>query len=73
MSNSTGPRQHVSGKLDLELRARSTIHGRDPGDDVARHQPQGDPVRVLKNDRVVDCQAERRSGRHGGSDRTRKP
>jgi hypothetical protein len=48
-----------SGKLNLEICARSIGDGRDSGDDVARHEPKDEPVRVLKNDRVVDCQVER--------------
>ena len=46
-------------KLDLELCARLIRHGRDPGDDVTRQQAQDEPVRVLKNDRVVDRQVKR--------------
>jgi hypothetical protein len=31
----------------------------DSGKDVTRQQAQSELVRVVKNDRVVDCQAER--------------
>ena len=45
-------------KLDLEL--RDLLRRRcDPGKDVTRQQAQREPVRVVKNDRVVDRQAER--------------
>ena len=47
------------GKLNLERCARPMGDGRDPGDDVARHQPHGEAVRVLEDDRVVDGQVER--------------
>jgi len=33
--------------------------GRDLGDDVARHQPEDEPVRVVKNDRVIGREAKR--------------
>jgi hypothetical protein len=44
-------------KLDLELcdLMRRRCH---PGQDVTRQQAQSELVRVLKHDRVVDCQAE---------------
>jgi hypothetical protein len=32
---------------------------RDSGKDVTRQQAQSEPVRVVKNDRVIDCQAKR--------------
>ena len=64
-------RLRISPALDFERCARVIRHGRDPGDDVARHEPQREPVRVVKNDRVVDCQIERGCSRHGGSQRTR--
>jgi hypothetical protein len=31
----------------------------DSGKDVTRQQAQSEPVRVVKNDRVVDCQVKR--------------
>jgi len=34
-------------------------HISDSGKDVTRQQAQSEPVRVVKNDRVVDCQAGR--------------
>jgi hypothetical protein len=44
---------------------------RDSGKDVTRQQPHGEPVRVMKNDRVVDCQVKRGGGPHGRSHCTR--
>jgi hypothetical protein len=56
------------GQLDLELcdlmRCRC-----DSGKDVTRQQAHSEPVRIVKNDRVVDGQAKRRGGRHGRSQR----
>jgi len=56
------------GKLDLELcdlmRCRC-----DSGKDVTRQQPHSEPVRTVKNDRIVGGQAKRRGGRHGRSQR----
>ena len=42
-------------KLDFELcdLMRYRCH---PGQDVTRQQTQSEPVRIMKNDRVVDCQ-----------------
>ena len=57
-------------KLNLEFCTRLELHGRDPGDDIARHQPKHEPVRVLKNDRVVDSQVKRSSDRPGRGHRT---
>jgi hypothetical protein len=41
----------------------------DSGKDVTREQAHREHVRVVKNDRVADCQVKRRSGRHGRSHR----
>jgi hypothetical protein len=60
------------GELHLELGTWFVGHGRDPDHDVARHQPQDEPVRVLEDDGVVDGQAQRgggRPGRHDGASR----
>ncbi len=45
-------------KLDFELRdlLRDRCH---PGKHVTGQQTEGEPVRVMKNDRVIDCQVER--------------
>ena len=58
------------GKLDFELRARM-CEGSNPGNDVAWHQAEDKSVRVVKNDRVVDCQIKLYAGRRGRSYRTR--
>jgi hypothetical protein len=42
-------------KLDLEL-CDLMRYRRHPGQDVTRQQAQSELVRVMKNDRVVDCQ-----------------
>ena len=63
--------RELLGKFDLELCARLVRNRRDLGDDVARHQPQDEPVRVLQNNCVVDRQVKRGGGRRGRSDRTR--
>jgi len=57
-------------KLDFELCVLPG-HGRDPGNDVARHQTEDEPVRVVKNNRVVDAQVERCGRCHTRSHRTR--
>jgi len=45
-------------KLDFEpchlIRKR-----RDSGKDITRQQTHGEPVRVVKNDGVIDCQVKR--------------
>lgn len=43
-------------EVDFEL-CDLMRHRRHPGHDVTREQTQSDLVRVLKNDRVVGCQA----------------
>ena len=43
-------------KLDFEPRDLMRRR-RDPGQHVTRQQPHGEPVRVMKNDRVVGGQA----------------
>jgi len=43
-------------KFDFEL-CDLVLWGCDPGQDVTGQQPQCEPVRVVNNDRVVDCQA----------------
>ena len=45
--------------LDFELCARLIRRGRDPGNEVTRQHAHGEPVRVVKNDRVVGPQAKR--------------
>jgi hypothetical protein len=45
-------------KLDFEL-CDLMRYRRDPGKDVTRQQAQSEPVRVVKNDRLVDCQTKR--------------
>ena len=45
--------------LDFELCARVVRRGRDPGNDVTRHQAQREPVRIVKNDRVIGPQSKR--------------
>ena len=43
--------------LDFQRGASCQMErGRDPGNDVARHQVEDEPVRIVQNDRVVDCQ-----------------
>ena len=44
------------GKLDFELRDLMRDRGH-PGKHVTRQQAQSELVRVMKNDRVVGCQA----------------
>ncbi|EPJ35290.1 hypothetical protein STAFG_7657 [Streptomyces afghaniensis 772] len=44
------------GELDFEL-CDLLRYGCHPGQDVARQQTQSELVRVMKNDRVVGCQA----------------
>ncbi|GAA2432233.1 hypothetical protein GCM10010405_13950 [Streptomyces macrosporus] len=46
------------GKLDFEL-CDLMRYGCHTGHDVTRQQTQSELVRVMKNDRVVDCQAKR--------------
>jgi hypothetical protein len=58
------------GKLDLEQRGVLRLRC-DSGEDVTRQQADGEVVRVLKNDRVVDRQAKRRDDRRGRRHRTR--
>jgi hypothetical protein len=41
----------------------------DSGKDVTRQQPHSEPVRIVKNDRIIDDQIKRESGRHGRSQR----
>jgi hypothetical protein len=45
-------------KLDFEPCCRVRFM-RDTGKYVTRQQAQSEPVRVVKDDRVVDCQAKR--------------
>jgi hypothetical protein len=45
--------------LDFELCRRLTLHGRDPGNDVTRQQAEGEPIRVVENDRVIGPKAKR--------------
>jgi hypothetical protein len=59
------------GKLDLELRGLMRCRC-DSGKDVTRQQAHSEPVRIVKNDRVVGGQAKRRGGRHGRSQRALK-
>jgi len=59
-----GGSRRAPGKLDLELRHWAPQR-RDAGKNVTRHQPRGEIVRVLKNDCIVDLQAERPGGRDG--------
>jgi hypothetical protein len=56
------------GELDLELCGLMRCRC-DSGKDVTRQQAHSEPVRIVKNDRVVDGQAKRRGGRHGRSQR----
>ena len=56
------------GKLDLELCGLMRCRC-DSGKDVTRQQAHSEPVRIVKNDRVVDDQVKRRGGRHGRSQR----
>jgi hypothetical protein len=42
-------------KLDFELCGLMSC-GCHPGENVTGQQTQGEPVGVMKNDRVVDCQ-----------------
>jgi hypothetical protein len=53
-------------ELDLEL--SDLMRSRcDSGKDVTRQQAHGDPVRIVKNDRVVHGQVKLRGGRHSRS------
>ncbi|HUY46061.1 MAG TPA: hypothetical protein VMV92_10090, partial [Streptosporangiaceae bacterium] len=56
------------GKLDLELCGLMLCRC-DSGKDVTRQQAHSEPVRIVKNDRVVDGQVKRRGGRYGRSQR----
>jgi hypothetical protein len=47
-----------AGKLDLEL-GYVLRRGRDPGEGVAGQESHRELVRVLENDRIIDCQAKR--------------
>ncbi len=40
---------------------------RDPREDVTRHQARSDPIRVVKDGRVIDPEAERGGHGHGRS------
>jgi hypothetical protein len=55
-SDGTPGLDELLSKLDLELcdLMRYRCH---PGQDVTRQQTQGELVRVMKNDRLIDCQA----------------
>jgi hypothetical protein len=56
------------GEIDLEL--GGLMHGRrDSGNDVTRQQAHSEPVRIVKNDGVVDVQVKRRGDRYGRSQR----
>jgi hypothetical protein len=57
-------------KLDFERCACLMRYVRDSGNDVTRQQAQNEPVRVLKNDRVIGRQAKHRGGRHPCRHRT---
>ena len=46
-------------KLDFERCARLMRYVRDTGNDVTRQQAQNEPVRVVKNDRVIGRQVKR--------------
>ena len=57
--------------LDFELCACLLRHVRDPRKNVTRQEAHSEPVRVVKNDRVIDSQAKRCGARPSGSHRTR--
>jgi hypothetical protein len=57
-------------KLNFERCARLMRYGRDSGNDVTRQQAQNEPVRVVKNDRVIGRQVKHRGGRHPCRHRT---
>jgi hypothetical protein len=46
-------------------------HGRDPSKNVTRQQAHGEPVRIVKHNRVIDSQAKRCARSHTRSHRTR--
>jgi len=45
--------------LDFELGTRLARDMRDPRKNVTRHQAHSDPIRVVKDNRVIDSQLER--------------
>lgn len=58
------------GELDLELQ-HLIRQGCDPGEGVAGQKAQGELVRILKHNRIIDCHAQRGGGRTGRSHGTR--
>ena len=46
--------------LDFELGACLMRYMRDSSESVTRQQPYSEPVRIVKNDRVIDPQVKRR-------------
>ena len=56
--------------VDFEL-CRAVGGGRNTGKNIAWQQPDCEPVRRVKNDRLVDRQSKRRDDRRGGSHRAR--
>jgi hypothetical protein len=56
--------------LNFERGAGAMRHGRDPSENVTRQQAHSEPVRVVKNSRVVDSQVKCCARRHTCSHRT---
>jgi hypothetical protein len=56
--------------LHFELEAGLMCCGSDPSENIARHQAQGDPVRIVYDDYIVDLKAQRSSGRPARLNRT---
>ena len=57
-------------EVDLELRTLM-LHRRHTSKDAARHQPQGELVRVVQDDRVLGREIQRRCDHHGCRNGTR--